>query len=201
MKDIEKYFRENPQAFSSQRNTAKTIVFTTIGAALVAIAAGIILNYPAFSQWAEPSGPSGSRYNSAVGLALGTPLFPVLIILIGALFLYSAFKARDWSRVETGAAIKPLVRDYFRARTPAVAELAQNFTSGPPSSFLPLPDPDSKGGAHLEIWLCEQDEIGYVFLGHRIAKVSHPIIEMQGERYQMLVAAKKRGLRRPVPNG
>lgn len=199
MRDIENEFRADPQRFTSRRNVRKTVILGAIGGVLIAVAGAIVAGYSTFSEWVEPSGASGTRYNSVIVHALGTPLTPVLIAVIGLFVVYSAIKAMQWSRTETGAEITPVVREYFHASSQQVAQLAQNFATGAPSSFLPIPESDSKGGALLELWLCDDDQIGYVFLAHRVDKVAFPMIEMRGERYRILADAKKRGIRRPVP--
>ncbi|MDF2994190.1 MAG: hypothetical protein K0S37_4704 [Microbacterium sp.] len=186
----------------------RSAVRTAIAGAIIVVAvAAIAYTVPNFIDLAE-QGRENAQDASRARYRFGGGFLPVAIIVLAAGAAIAAIVAlfgtgtHVWVRSASGAVLRKRFEGYHAMSVEQFEHLHAAFATGDPVAYTPLPDQVRRGSGVVLIWTADADRCGYVGLtwgADARTTRNAPLIRLEGERFDRLDEALRRGLRRPAP--
>ncbi|MEV7692886.1 hypothetical protein AB0N73_06090 [Microbacterium sp. NPDC089189] len=187
-----------------RRSALRTSIAIVVLAVAIAVIAYTVPNIAELSEQARENAEDASRarYRFLGGF------FPIAqIILFGgfgvaAIIALAGNGTRMWVREATGSRLRKRFEGYHALSAEQFEHLHAAFASGDPAAYTPLPDQVKRGNGVVFVWTADADRRGYVGMTWgSAAKTTRnaPLIRLEGEDFDRLDSALRRGLRRAAP--
>lgn len=187
-----------------RRSAVRTVFAIVVLAVAIAVIVHTLPNIVELSEQARENAQDASRAR----YRFGGGFFPIAQIILFGAFAVAAIVAlagagtRVWVRNDTGTRLRKRFEGYHALSAEQFEQLHAGFASGDPAAYTPLPDQVRRGNAVVFVWTADTDRCGYIGLTWgSAAKTTHnaPLIQLEGEHFDQLDEALRRGLRRQAP--